>query len=961
MSIARNVIASKVTPRTYYEIREIPNSYYLEDIIGWLSVVVPLESTNIIRNPQLLDLNDNNNPDSWIDATVAGSYNFDPIGGPYSGGSMMATNFTGGEISYTQVGLTASETYVPSLVMRGNGRVRIEITDTFNVVSTATFDLNPEWSQYILPSYVATNQFVVLRIFPEGTVASFEVGFFQLETNSQNVATTPFDGSFSGYQFESSNVYHWNGVANLSSSTRLVDTVTGGQVINLLEEFGFCITEAEGFGIPEELEVISSAFALRQGSLVRCKTITERTLTIAGQLLKCSFKDLICSRNGIGKTIFSRNQLRKFLWQPIVNCVPLPCVEFIACLTGGLQGVYDNLYGENIEIDLTMFDPNFYSCYRHSEILETRNTESFSALVAITNSGEAVGPLDTGINQPLIQGQNFYNYCISPYDGNLYYTFLDTGFTRVLNRFDGTTHTEIATFTVSNNPDPNFDNELRLTCCGSKLYVGGSFGAANGAGGFIGASGNSIAEFNLVAQTVVNIGNITSGGLHGLVTHILCETTGLVANGIFDSAGGVATTNLSRYDGTTFITNNFPIGNSGSGGRVNDMIKWVEGSISPSIFVGSFQNNTNATFNNVDATLPEAIAYFDGSSIVRTDFIFDIADPGFQIAEMTSAIRFNDTVFVTGNFGDVTTDVAFWIGSLGNRHRGVAVLDLNLSQPSNGIVGRLLPLAGDMDASPPTGRGTDGSQPTTSQNGQTGLTEIARDMAIVNGELYVVGTLDVYGLIDSDGLVDPGQGIIDPKVTLCGGFIWTPDVSDARFGVARPLELDLSGFDLAGVACRIIAIESVPETAPPHLGYSHIYKIASNQATPSTFETGGVTEIVLCNDDFEDLTFRIHIEGPGDLRSITVDDVIVFNSEANPIRIEGDETFIADFEAIPATFTLSDGTTFSGESFRQSTISSPVSVINIRFTPSAIDNPTAFISYKPAHISSEVLLCEPCT
>jgi len=607
-----------------------------------------------------------------------------------------------------------------------------------------------------------------------------------------------------------------------------------------------------------------------------------------------------------------------------------------------------------------MYDTNFYSCFRRTEALETRNVEQFSALVAMTPDGQAIGPLDIGINQPLIQGQNFYHYCVSPYDGNLYYTFLDTGFNRVLNRFDGNTHTQIASFSASNNPDPNFDNELRLSCCGSKLYVGGSFGAASPSGGFVGLSGNSIAELRLDTQTIVNIGNITSGGLHGLVTHILCENTGLVANGIFDSAGGVATTNLSRYDGTTFITNNFPIGNSGTGGRVNDMIKWTEGSISPSIFVGSFQNNTNVTFNNVDGTLPESIGYFDGTSIVRTDFIFDIAAPGNTVAQITSAARLNDTVFIGGNFGDVTSQVAFWVGSLGHRHMGIAVLDLNLTQPSSGLVGRLLPLAGDMDASPPTGRGTDGSQPVTSQNGQTGLTEIVTDMAVVNGELYVVGTLEEYGLIDSDGLVDPARGIIEPKVNLCGGFIWTPDVNDARFGVARPLELDLSGFDLAGIACRIIEIQAVPENAPAHLGYSHIYKIASNQDTPSNFETGGVTDITLCNEDFEDLTFIIHIEGPGDLRSISVDDTIVFDTEANPIRIEGNETFIADFESIPATFTRSDGTVFTGQSFRQSTISSPNAVINIRFTPSLVDNPTAFISYKPAHLSSELLICQPC-
>lgn len=960
---------TRVTPQLHRETIEIPNDYYLENSRGWLSVVVPEASQQFIRNPQLLDLDGNNIPDTYSPALISGAETYTSTGGPYGGGLFIATNVTGGTFTNVQGNQLPIGTYTTSWVLKGTGKVRLRVTDTINTISEIIYDLSNEWTQFVLPSFVITAPTpFVLFLEPVGTVPNLEIGFVQLENLDH--ATTPFDGSFSGYQFEDANSYRWSGVANQSNSTRSINTISGGQIINLSEHFGLCITAVEGFGIPSELNVVASPFALRSGSLVRCKTIESRALTIEGQLLKCRLKDLLCARSNLGAAIFSQSQQRKFIWQPFDNCEPCPCVEFIACLTDGLQGTIDNLYGENIELELTMFDPNFSPCYSQTVELDVSEVNSYQSLIGINEEGEAVNIFADPSSPTNIL--TLYDLCVSSYNGNLYYAFLATDATRQIWCYDGDIHQMVGI--AGGAVDVTHDNVLRVECCGQWLYIGGSFLNIGAAGPFVGTSGISIAQFDLQTNTINNIGDIldaTTGSGNGYVTAIDCidESTGEMAiGGLFDTAGGVAALNLSRYDAisATFVFNNFPIMIDG---QINDMMHYVENGNERVVYVGNFQSNNDATWSNavgipggIAATdLPESIGWFDGTNVQRTDFVFEFAGPNV-VSNVTSTAFLNNVLFIGGNMGYGTGTVPAWVGSAADTIKGIAVLDLNQFQNTfGGLTGRLLPLQGNIDNVPPTGWGTNGTQPTAEFNGLLGNIEIVRDMEVIDGELYVVGSLTGVGLIDSTGTIDVNRGIIAPQTTICGGFIWTPSATNARIGTARPIEIDLLSADLIGEQCRVLSITSIPDNAPDVLGLSHIYQIDSNSVTLANFEIGGSTTVDMCDADLIDIPFSIHIEGPGELQQITVNNTVVFSDIDNPVIIPDGTTFIANYENIPATFEQASGVLISPQNFRQATLDSPTNSVVLKFRDvDQADLPSAFIRYKARHISAEYLQCGNC-
>lgn len=491
----------------------VQKGYYLEDdgYEGFLSVIVPMESDNLVINPIMDDANGDEKPDNWL--IPDGGINpivYDKIeGGPfwthyfeYCWPTTGGPGIGGGTIS-ALVNDSIKGQYTASIWAKSIDGARFHIQVYYDtgvgvVVDSIEFTTSDTWNQYSFTFDTGSSTGTGVQVRVVGTdTKCLHVAAAQLEKGKY--PTTLIHGyKGSGYT--------WLGTPFASASRRNASVVSGGRKVNL-RDLGMKLTSIDGLGIPD-IDHSVTELAFRYGSKFNGMSIKNRDYDMEFTLHSISLKDLLCSRNKVGQAIFTLNKPVTFVWQPLDCGVPI-CEEvtFTAVYKSGFSLGLNSYYGEEIKLNFVGYDIEMNATTTTTELLNSVVSLVHSAIVGIDSYGnmQILPPLST-ISPAIYRCRGMV---ISPYDGNLYAIFDDGGPPSaprgVVLRYNGTSWTKIAQGTTANGA------MTAIHADGRYLYIGISLlQTIQGQSGFFGTSGVGMARINLAAQTVDNIGSLSS-------------------------------------------------------------------------------------------------------------------------------------------------------------------------------------------------------------------------------------------------------------------------------------------------------------------------------------------------------------------------------------------------------------------------------------------------------------------
>lgn len=682
------------------KILPIEKGFFLEDNYdGWLSVIIPEQRDNLVLNPLMNDSNGDNKPENWMipDGGINPiSYAKNP-GGPfwthyYTFGFPLDGSDTGMSFGGTIPALVSGSingTYTISCWAKSstNAPIALEIYYitgvTGNVKRSAKFITNDVWTQY---SYTfstggSTGTSVQAR-FIGYAPHTIDLAGMQLEKGSY---ATTFISGFSGEG------YKWLGLPFASSSRRLESVITGGRKVNL-KSLGMRLTAIDGLGLPQVDHVVTP-LAFQYGSLFNCYSIKERDYDMEFTLYATTLVNLLSSRNTIGKAIFSINQPRCFIWQPL-NCGQAICDEvlFTAAYKDGFSLGLNSRYGEEIKLSFTD-----YTVLMNKTIKETYENEAVTAVVhpaiiAVDNYGNPIVlPSFSSISASIFRVRGMV---VSPYDGYLYVVVdEDSGFTvrgRVL-RYDGTAWTSIA------RGSSFLGAMTALHAHGAKLYVAiSNLQTFIGESPFVGTSGNGLGVINLANNTVSSIGSLISG-----------NTTAVNGSSIAPIIRAITT----DKQGNLYIGGNFTgVSSVGSGSTSNYHLarytsagQWKEiglaynlNAVTGGVRTLYFDNEEGRLWVGGDFRFatPSSGVTFNGlfylSYITNIDGNFFRPDfpltSSSVVGEVNAITKYRNRIIIGGQFRSSFGDDADLLDN-------IAYIDLNQTTGAN-VVGKLIALGG---------------------------------------------------------------------------------------------------------------------------------------------------------------------------------------------------------------------------------------------------------------------------
>ena len=548
-------------PKLYKPI-DLETGYILNQKVSYFSVVVPEYGVNLLYNPEVYDLY------SYASTTPM-IPNPDTSFGINSIDMSMVTNDL---LAYLLNQNLDNTSYTFSFYVRGAGTFKLFFRNAANVETggytlVTTYDFLTRVSHTITGVAITNGKFLIQALSP----GDYNFSGFQLENKSY--ATTFISGNQKGLiTNENPLPYYWTGVPHRSPSVRLGSTRAGGKIVNFAD-LGLDVLSFEGFGLPE-FDNNDTQIAMRYGSLFKNTLIEDRDLTINGQFTLCDKETFFCNK-GILNSAFSpsktlRQQPTKMLFQLMDCTTPLSeCIEFLVHYKNGLDGNIESLYGEKVSIDFKMFDPFFYKCgYAGTNVC-------FSTTITGTN---IIGTEETGTLGDLNGGTPFGETIRRMTIGsdNALYTVGDaTGLGIVVNRWDGTTWTNLGTAIDSNGSglaiEAGFDNSI---------YVGGLFNGIGAAQN--GYNGNSPTTMNLAKYSIETNTWIWIGDVHGSVQALEQLQDGRIAVvGQFDSVtttGAVTTlvNNVAFYNPATNAFETFAGAGTGIGNPATEVVAAVK-------------------------------------------------------------------------------------------------------------------------------------------------------------------------------------------------------------------------------------------------------------------------------------------------------------------------------------------------------------------------------------------------
>lgn len=521
------------------------SGYFLNPKHGFFSIVAPREATNLVKYPSI------ENDSNATGYTGVGSGSFFQVTTSeqrYGLASLAVTPGSSGTagVAYgdtathpaASLSLTARVQYTFSVSVKGIAGIPycIYFANALGQRQSAkkSFKASGRWQRVSVTftAYQSGNH--QLHITKDGSSSTgvFYVDGLQCEVGGP---TTYLDGDQKGY-VKGQAAYRWNGTPHASTSTRILQTRSGGEVVRL-RDIGFNLLAIIGLGLAPVAN-LSTDYAVLDGSLYQNTRTLSRNFTLIGAVF--------------GKHLASLQQVRQQLINLIKPDLVFPkqpllmlyeyadecgnpsgeTLEIVCNYSGGLEGNTDNLYQENIGMQFTMFAPQIFGSGNKSSSLAYQNVLAVSGALIRNASG-----VWSSVNLSSFSSYGITEVIIGR-DGKYYFGgFFVSGATRY-----GVISYDPSTSTLSNLNSSitaaTVVSDLTVSPEGNIVAVG-TFSSMSGL-----ASTNKIAQYNISTAAWQSIAIGFTGTQ--IVAAQFDNSGDLYVGGLFSNVGGVAMTNIGK-------------------------------------------------------------------------------------------------------------------------------------------------------------------------------------------------------------------------------------------------------------------------------------------------------------------------------------------------------------------------------------------------------------------------------
>lgn len=922
----------------YTQIVPIQSGYYLEEEIGFLTVVMPEQRTNYVPNPvfELTPGSTVTMPTIFSFASGLSRKDGGPFWRDYPRLTVTTGNFIGSNFNNTTLsGIFAASVWIKSVSKNTEFYITISGQDaiTTNAVAyhSGNFlaeddDFNQFSHVFDLAKLGSPNGVynVVLIINFVSSSAVVDVVGLQLEKGEY---PTTF---IHGYGGEG---YKWDGIPFNGPSTRTTEAICGGLEINL-KKLGFKITAVDGLGIPDDFDLNNQSRAFGLGSIFNSRSIDAREINFTGYLYSKNLETLLTQRNNIGYAVFELNKARCFKWEPKTCTSNTPCVTFNGILSSGLAFDFNNNHAEEIELSFIATDVEILSCDTTCETLDIGSTTVNDGLMPLDSSGNR---LDIPpITLATYSGISIQNVAVSRYTGKIYASISAVSGLLVTEYFimvyDGFEWIPIIESSTS---------ILKLYCFSKFLFagmiadIGPSEPTLTGLNGFTGTDTSLLLILDLELESI----HTTTGVIP--VTDVLYRdgTLGLASiNAFTDDGYNYVYIGGNFEPGVSFsqdlillnIRNNMQFEDHGFG----TLTTWVNGGIYDLIYlqnrreiwmVGDF----NVSYLSATYTEPQGVF---GYSYVRAAATNVLTGGIYQYPQL-----------ITG-----MTVERGWVNSI-EFYKGRLVIGGNFNEMETGSI--YYPTIEKMSCL--AWIDNDGlSKKFDGLWGVNGVTPHVFSLATCGNVLHVAGRFDSYGTVDQNTL----SHIFYFVSSAIGSLILTSGSLAESSNPSLSISARKAGVpNVDGVIC-----------ANGVQNYAVIY---FNGGIADTSEVFNTTTVTLCQNRLRTRPI-IYVQGPGQLKSIS--------NQANLTRTFLDYTFLpgqivlgvqASSEILAFDFTQSPtqvtSTLFGDLSNNLLPSSTPVilepgdNFITIIFAEgSTTSNTKAWVCYQETALSAEAIQME---
>jgi hypothetical protein len=644
-------------PRRYYVVSELPQGpFYLNPERGLFSIVVPIARTNLITNPSA-ETNATGYTAVGGGASVSRTYGTNVWGSSssYHGAYAIVASIGFGGASdgmyYGPVTLTAGTVYAYSCKFIGDAGAKYKIS----IATTGAVDLTVyrfrgtnrwQWVWgYWKETSTTSRRFYITRDSDTAGAntgaGQFIVDGLQIEAiNAGETVSTYIDGDQQGLlpnQFPYP--YRWNGTPHASTSTRDVTTRAGGYVLNL-DRFRFRLMAFMGLGITL-VSNVASVNAGSDGSTFQAMIAGSRQVAIRGRFEAATPNHLRQIRSDlysiVGPDSATPRQPLTLMYQPLDGIQERGDFgRIVASYQDGLPQVATPLPAEEATITFTQYLPAIYTNESGVPLTVQTSVTNANAILqrAVDGTWSAMGTgASTGASKVVRAIVVGIDGAI--YAGGDFDTMGGVASTSKIAKWDPTTQAWSALGTGITG------GSVFALAVGpdGTLYAGGNFTTSGGV-----ATAN-ISKWNGAAWSTVG----TSGDINAQVSALAINTNGLLyVGGAFSNAGAIAAADsIATWSGSAWAA----LGASGLNNSVESLTVGMDGI---TVYLGG--NFTTAG----GVTGADRIAYWDGSA-------YQAMGTGANSTVMALATTRDGRIYAGGSFTTINglsvSSVAVWNGT----------------------------------------------------------------------------------------------------------------------------------------------------------------------------------------------------------------------------------------------------------------------------------------------------------
>jgi hypothetical protein len=347
--------------RNHYKFPDIVGGAPLEEFDkGWFGVLVPTFAINLVANPSFEKALTGY---TAFNSAVLTQTSDEQRRGTYSG--KVVTNGNQSGIYYT-LAMTAGTVYTFSIDFKGKAgqkyRINFEPSGVVANVVEKDFYATGYWQRIeVRGAPVSTRDHLCVIRQIGGAATTFYTDGWQVVASRYPMSY--IDGDLNGF-LPGQKSYYWNGEPHASSSTRILDTGSGGREVKLLD-IGFTLLAVVGLGLAP-FSTIATSYSTG-GAYYQNSIVQPRQFSLIGAIADPSPAQIERVR---AQLIALFNPARQITPQPITlryhrvdpctneetETIDIPCVY-----EGGLEGSVDNFYQDRKAIVFKQYLPALYA------------------------------------------------------------------------------------------------------------------------------------------------------------------------------------------------------------------------------------------------------------------------------------------------------------------------------------------------------------------------------------------------------------------------------------------------------------------------------------------------------------------------------------------------------------------------------------------------------------------------